>query len=299
VNELLGGAARKKTRARGFTPWEPRAKTLVLLEQVQAVLTEYEEYLPLTCRQIFYRLVGAHGYDKTEKAYGRLCEMLGRARRARRIDMDDIRDDGGQRINPTAWRDTDHCLDYMRGVARRFRLDRQVGQPQRLVIMCEAAGMVPQLADAVDDYGIMTMSSGGFESVTAKHSFAQTIATWDADTVEVLHVGDHDPSGVHLFLSLAEDVQAFAEDYSVEVRFTRLAVTPDQIESMSLPTAPPKKGDDRAFTGETCQAEAIPPDVLAGIVIDAVDERIERAVLEEVKGREPMWRAILLNRLEA
>ena len=67
--------------------------TLALLDQVRGVLNEYEDYLPLTIRQIFYRLVGAHEYEKTERAYERLIEHLNRARRARMIPMDVIRDD--------------------------------------------------------------------------------------------------------------------------------------------------------------------------------------------------------------
>jgi hypothetical protein len=59
---LLGGATR--TRTRGFAPWSPRGATLQLLEQVRAVLGEYEDYLPLTIRQIFYRLAGAHNYAR-------------------------------------------------------------------------------------------------------------------------------------------------------------------------------------------------------------------------------------------
>jgi hypothetical protein len=42
--ELLGGATRIRTRARGFAPWNPQAKTLQLLDQVRAVLGEYEDY---------------------------------------------------------------------------------------------------------------------------------------------------------------------------------------------------------------------------------------------------------------
>jgi hypothetical protein len=59
-------------RVRGRAPWQPRAKSLALLEQVNAVLREYIEHLPLTIRQIFYRLVGAYAYDKTDRAYDRL-----------------------------------------------------------------------------------------------------------------------------------------------------------------------------------------------------------------------------------
>ena len=65
---LLGSAKRTKTRPRGFVPWSPRSGTVALLEQVRSVLGEYQDYLPLTNRQVFYRLVGAHGYEKTERA---------------------------------------------------------------------------------------------------------------------------------------------------------------------------------------------------------------------------------------
>ena len=100
MTDLLGGAIRGKTRPRGFVDWKPQAATLALLDQVRGVLDEYADYLPLTVRQVFYRLVGAHGYDKTERAYERLGEALNRARRAELIDMDAIRDGGGARVDP-------------------------------------------------------------------------------------------------------------------------------------------------------------------------------------------------------
>src|SRR5215831_15979847 len=56
---LLGGVERVRTRVRGFAPWSPEKATLALLDQVQGILDEYADHLPLTIRQIFYRLVGA------------------------------------------------------------------------------------------------------------------------------------------------------------------------------------------------------------------------------------------------
>ena len=74
--DLLGGAQRKATRPRGFVPWRPQRPTIELIEQVRIILLEYDQYLPLTLRQVFYRLVGAHGFEKTEQSYSRLCEVL-------------------------------------------------------------------------------------------------------------------------------------------------------------------------------------------------------------------------------
>jgi hypothetical protein len=51
----------------------------------------YKDYLPLTIRQIFYRLVGTEVIGKSEKEYANLCELLNRARRARLISMIHLR----------------------------------------------------------------------------------------------------------------------------------------------------------------------------------------------------------------
>ena len=127
-SELLGGAERVRTRVRGFAPWTPRAETQALLDQVRGVLDEYEAYLPLTIRQIFYRLVGAHEYEKSERAYARLCESLNRARRARLISFDVIRDDGGTILAPDSWNSSREFLDVVRLQATDFKLDRAEGQ---------------------------------------------------------------------------------------------------------------------------------------------------------------------------
>jgi hypothetical protein len=142
------------TRVRGFADWRPQSKTLALLDQVKAVLDEYADYLPLTGRQVFYRLVGAHGYDKTELAYSRLLETLNRARRSEIIPFSAIRDDGVTRLYPNAWDDPQEFLSGVKGMAERFRLDRQLDQPVRLFLLCEAAGMAPMLQHVGDPFGV-------------------------------------------------------------------------------------------------------------------------------------------------
>jgi hypothetical protein len=84
-------------RVKGFAPWKPQKRTAALLEYIEAVLEEYEEHLPLTIRQVFYRLVGK-GYPKTENFYATVQETCNRARRCGRLDFDAIRDDGVSRL---------------------------------------------------------------------------------------------------------------------------------------------------------------------------------------------------------
>jgi hypothetical protein len=294
--DLLGGATRVRTRVRGFAPWNPHGATLQLLDQVRAVLGEYENYLPLTIRQIFYRLVGAHRYEKTEQAYERLIEALNRARRARLISFDAIRDDTSVVSEPDHWRSEAQFWATIRQMAKNFTLDRSDGQPTRLVVMSEAAGMVPQLERIAHPLGVTVTSGGGFDSLTDKHKFAAALAEYDCPT-EVLDIGDHDASGVHKHLAILEDVEAFAHELGGNVKFTRLAVTPAQITAYGLETAPKKKSDKRVFSGRTCQAEALAPDVLANILRTAIEQRIDRRVYEQVLRREKKARRELLKQL--
>jgi hypothetical protein len=263
-------------RPRGFIDWQPQAKTAALIEEVREVLDEYGDYLPLTIRQIFYRLVGARGYEKTERAYDRLVEVLNKARRARLIDFDTIRDDGFYRTAWLGWRSLEQAQQSLIKHASSYRLDRQTGQPVRLAVWCEASGMAPQLERVCKRYSIPVYSSGGFDSLTVKHALAEEFAKVEA--VLVLHIGDHDPSGVHVFGSLDEDVSAFSSELGGFVNFGRLAVTSEQIERYGLPTAPPKGSDRRAFVGETVQAEALPPDTLAEILEQAIMANLDMAI---------------------
>jgi hypothetical protein len=267
ITELFGGAQRGRTRPRGFAPWSPQPETFNLLARVNAVLGEYADHLPLTLRQIFYRL----------------------------ISMDAIRDDGGTVITPNMWASVEEYLDAVRAEADNLMLDRTQGQKVRLAVICEAAGMAPQLARVAQPYGTTVMSSGGFDSLTEKHAFAVELARHDRPT-EVLHIGDHDPSGISMFAAYLEDVGAFTRDLGGEATFTRLAVTPDQIAAYDLPTAPPKPTDRRAFTGQTCQAEALAPQ-LAEILRSAIEARINRRMLDRVLKRERAVRRELAARL--
>jgi hypothetical protein len=274
-------------RVRGYADWTPRAKSRVLLDQVDAVLDEYAAHLPLTVRQIFYRLVGNHGYDKTELAYDRLGELLNRARRARLVDFGAIRDDGVTAKIPLAFTSREAFIATAKRLAANYKMDRQAGQAQYIELWVEAAGMVPMLAEVVGDYGVPTYSCGGFDSLTAKHDAAERIAGRDVPTL-VLHVGDHDPSGLAMFNAVAEDVEAMAAEEYGEVSFERVAVTVEQIRRLNLPTAPAKAHDKRSVWvgGGTVQAEALPPDVLTAEVRQAVVSLIDLDALAEVQRQE-------------
>ena len=288
----------KTTRARGLAPWQPRAETLELIDQVHGVLEEYEEHLPLTVRQIFYRLVGTCGYAKTENAYTRLLEHLNRARRAGMVEFEHVRDDGFTAEEPSGFQSVKSFWWNVEHWAKDFRLHRLDGQDARVEVWVEAAGMVPQIARVAHPYGITVYSSGGFNSTTAKHEAARRLEDQDA---VVLHIGDLDPSGVAMFDSLEDDIQTFLRDMHTtgSVHFERVVLTPEQVNLYELPTAPPKATDPRSnYQGKTAQAEALPPDVLADEVRDAILQHIDEDIWEETVEREKEERTALVAQIK-
>lgn len=271
-------------RRRGFIhDYNPRSKTRELLAQVQDVLDTYEAELPLTARQVFYRLVATVDYPKTEHGYERLQEHLANFRRAGIVSFEAIRDDGPMVQGPLEFASPEAFVRAVERLAERGQGVRLAGQPEWIEVWCEAAGMVPQLARVVGEYGVFVYSSGGFDSLTSKHEAAERMAGRDVPTV-VLHIGDHDPSGLALFEAAAEDVEAFVDELGIEeVRFERVVVTPEQIDRYALPTAPAKAQDKRSawVGGGTVQAEALPPDVLAAEVRQAVIAELDMDAFEE------------------
>jgi urease beta subunit len=289
-------------RRRGLYPqWRPRPATVRVLEAVDAVLLRYSDHLPLTLRQIFYAVSSAEGgvLDKTEDDYRSLCEKVGMARRAGRIEWAAIRDDTQVCVHaPAGFGDTDHFLGLMRQAAEGYRIDRQAGQPVRLEVWCETGGMTVQLAKVAGQYGIDVHSGGGFDSLSGKHAAALRAADNPEIETHILHIGDDDPSGVHVYSSLAEDVIAFASSFGARVVFQRVAVTPAQAARYGLPTAPRKASDNRKFEGQdTTQAEALPPDLLASLLTEAIeahrDPDVHRQVLEREEADRNRLRGLL------
>lgn len=298
-------ASRKNTRSRGYIlGYRPQARTAELLDRAILVLDEYREYWPLTCRQIFYRLVGAYGYDKSEAAYSRLCHHLANARRGRRIPFNAIRDDGVSTFGLDHFDDRDDFMRHIRLLGENYTRNKLAAQDLHIEVWCEAAGMLPQLVNVTQSYSVPTYSSGGFDSLTAKKRLADRICDIGKPT-KILHLGDFDPSGVSIFDSVAEDVTAFVRaDRAhglIDVEFIRVALTAEQVVDHNLPTAPAKSTDSRSrkWQGGTCQLEALPPNIIAGILSRAIERHFNEETLKEARHLETIERREIAYALPA
>jgi hypothetical protein len=293
-------------RPKGYAPWRPHKKTSRLIMQVKEILKEYEDHLPLTNRQIFYRLVAAYGYPKTENFAKSLGDHLTRARRAKMIPFEHIRDDGISLMDHAHFADENAFYKHVREEGNAYKRDKLVRQGLDIRVYCEAAGMMPQLERVCEPYSIPVYSCSGFDSVSAKYQLStscwQSFVYRGRRTV-ILHLGDHDPSGESIFNhGLVQDVHAFLaqdvphKDPREVCDFERVALTQEQVLRLGLETTPPKDTDSRTanWTGSgACQLEALPPSTLAELLESAIRRRLDMAIYaEDLKAEEEERRRI-------
>jgi hypothetical protein len=76
-------------------------------------------------------------------------------------------------------------------------------------------------------------------------------------------------------------------DPAVDLFFHRIAITPEQIEEMDLPTRPRKKGDKRALQVQaTVEAEAMPAGVMRDLLRSEIEAFVPAGALDAVKAAE-------------
>jgi hypothetical protein len=266
-----------------------------MVGRVNQVLDEYEDQLPLTCRQIYYRMIAEWRYPKGEPFERKLYAALDHARRARMIPFAHIRDDG---ILGGGWWPVrpDQQIKGWELEAGNFQRDRQEGQPVRIQVWCEAAGMVPQLTRVADQFSVPVYSSGGFNSLTAIRQIVDS-CIWDTEGPTVLlHLGDCDPSGHSIYQAMYEDVAAFLERDRRSPRQTfaaeRVAITFDQIAEYGLVADEIKTNDSRSQVWrrrgltKKVELEALAPNVIAQLLTAAIEHYLDPAPWRDVLNKE-------------
>jgi hypothetical protein len=301
----------KRNPAGYFLDWKPNQKSLILLGQVQNILREYADYLPLTVRQIYYRMIAAFKHPKGDTFKNALYELLVNARRAKRIDFGMIRDDGIQ--GGGGWYGLEDHLEYCDSALLDFKTDQQLYQAVRMEAWTESAGMLPQVQRVCDEYAIPAYSCGGFNSLTSIRQIVDTVIQEERGRIEaglpgrktvLLHLGDWDPSGVSMLERIDEDVSAFlAEDLpGVEFIVVQVALTEKQIEDEKLPAEPLLTNDQRSKAWKRVdesgrkvkwELEALPPNLIASLLREQIEAHIDPVMREVVLDGERLERAVL------
>jgi len=212
----------------------------------EAIYRVAEENRPVTVRQVFYRLVAAGAIPKEESQYGAVSRELTKMRRAHELPFSWIADNTRWIRRPDTY---SSMQDALKATARTYRRRLWDDADCRVEVWCEKDALAGVLVDITDQYDVPLMVHRGYSSHSYLYSIAEEMVEADLPTY-IYIFGDYDPSGRDIIRYCTETVREYAPD--AELHFSIVAVTPDQIVELNLPTRPPKEKDTRrkGFKGE-------------------------------------------------
>lgn len=258
-----------------------KSDTLDLINQVNEIVDDYEsQNLMLTSRQLYYRLVALNVIENTEKSYKRICNMINDGKLAGLIDWDMFED---RTRSFKAYTTYDNPADVLNDAAKNYWVDFWDSQPCSVFAIVEKDALFGVLQAACLGKGVPLLAARGYPSSTVLREFIENhAAPARHERIEILHFGDHDPSGIDMTRDLFDRIQMFAEPYNMEIHIHRLALNMDQISELKPPPNPAKMTDCRyeayvrRFGKKSWELDAVEPRQLISIAENAIDSFIDK-----------------------
>ncbi len=301
--------------------------TLDVIADAISICSEYQAMgFDLTLRQLYYQFVSRGLIPNNDREYKRLGSIINDARLAGYLDWDYIVDRTRSLRTVPHW---ETPADIIRSAAHSFRMDKWRDQRTQVEVWIEKDALVGVIEGVCQTNDVPHFSCRGYVSQSEQWAAGQRIferALRGQRTV-VLHLGDHDPSGIdmtrdirdrlnnfvmydsarHLMsevdvaLSKEERHQAvqvalgnWLDDYEPVVQ--RIALTMDQVEEFDPPPNPTKLTDARAESylseyGQECwELDALDPVTLSELIQSSIDEHRDPDLWEDAVERERVQR---------
>jgi hypothetical protein len=283
---------------RKFIDWSPRGDSAGLVETANGICADYaQQGFDLTLRQLYYQFVARGHIPNTMKSYKRLGDVIDHARLAGLLDWDYIVD-RTRNVYRTDGADTNPA-DAVASVAGGYALPLWETQPNHVEVWIEKealAGVVQQAAGAVQ---VNYFACRGYVSQSEMYAAGRRFSRYGRAGKRnfVIHLGDHDPSGIDMTRDITDRLTLFAGGHAPEVR--RIALNMDQVEAYNPPPNPAKVTDsryesyEREHGDESWELDALDPATLSALISTEVLSLRDETLWEAAKAREDGERAQL------
>lgn len=250
-------------------------------DQIIQVLTEDH---PQSVRHIFYRMTDPRlpePVEKSDRGYRHIQYRCTELRRSGRIPYNWIADMSRQGYFVNTFSDAG---DFIKRMAGLYRADLWELSEYRCEVWCESRSIASVIQGDCKDLAVSLFPCGGFTSLSFAHSAAEQHNTSGDDRpLIVYYIGDHDPAGVLIDISLEKELRLHLKP-EISMYFQRIAINESQISDYDLPTKPRKKTDKRSKQiAETVEAEAMPAHILRGILRDEIESLLPAGALAAAK----------------
>jgi hypothetical protein len=254
----------------------------------QGLIDLLNESHPQTVRQVFYQMTSRGYVPKTEHAYrGTICRLLTELRLSHKIPFGYIADNTRWMRKPDTYDGVDEVLA---STVRAYRRALWTWMPHYVEVWIEKDALAGVVNEVTSKWDVPLMVTRGYASLSYLYDAAQVYESKNKP-VYVYYMGDYDPSGMDITNSVEKRMREFAPNS--EIHFQRIAVTPQQIRDLDLPTRPTKQTDTRSRNFESnvsVELDAIPADMLTNLVDYFIRQHIDADEYYELQRIETLER---------
>ena len=274
---------------KGFT----RA-SMAVIEKANEICAAYAaQGFDLTLRQLYYQFVARGLLPNKDTEYKRLGQIVNDARLAGLLDWRYIVDRTRNLRALSHWQSPGSVLD---SAAYGYRTDRWATQPHRVEVWIEKDALLGVIAGACERLDVPYFSCRGYTSQSELWGAAQRLIRYGKNGQDsiVIHLGDHDPSGIDMTRDIGDRLALFGAETTVR----RIALNMDQVRHYQPPPNPAKLTDARAsgyiarHGDQSWELDALDPATLDALIESTIreyrDERLwerETAAMEADRER--------------
>ncbi|MEM3760229.1 MAG: hypothetical protein QXZ02_03845 [Candidatus Bathyarchaeia archaeon] len=256
-----------------------------LLQHALNVISQYN--IPLTVRQIYYRLVAAGIIRNRRSSYNALDKCLVNARLNGVIPFDKLQDRSRvflagdhEFYEPEewmAWR-----IEALKDSALNYELPYWHFQPEYVEVWLEKDALSTLFKQVCDRLHVVLAPCRGYSSKSYLYEAAKRLNDI-GKPITILFFSDLDPRG----LDIQRDVEETLHNFGVDFNLERVALTKQQVEAYNLPPAPTKKTDTMATRwieteGDAVwELDALEPNLLMQLVEQSILQHFNQNLFEK------------------
>lgn len=277
-----------------------RADTLAIIEKANEIIADFEgQGYTLSLRQLYYQFVAKDAIENSERSYKRLGGIITDGRLAGMIDWDSIEDNHRTSASEGSYNEDEE--EAVRGIEGHIAYDFWARQENYVEVWVEKDALLNVVSRACERYSIPHMACKGYLSASEAWRAGQRFERKNmlGKKCYLLHLGDHDPSGIDMTRDNKDRLDLFAEYADVEVK--RLALNMDQVTKFKPPPNPAKITDSRSdsyirnYGRKSWELDALSPTVVNGIISRELSSLVDQDAWDEVEAEQEEKRKIIAS----
>ncbi|MEH6474078.1 MAG: hypothetical protein V7727_00255 [Sneathiella sp.] len=280
-----------------YRSWDPKPESIAKIDQANEIIEEYQlNGYVLTLRQLYYQFIIRKWLDNTERSYKNLGTLVTKGREAGLISWAAIEDRNREHHEFFFQEDERSVLEDLE---YGIRFDLWERQEQYIEVWVEKEALGNVIERPCRSLRVPYMSCKGFLSASAAWLAGERFkaAQLRGKRCVMIHLGDHDPSGIDMTRDNKKRIDLFSRSHDVDVK--RIALNMDQVDHYRPPPNPAKTTDSRAtgyiekFGTKSWELDALEPSVIEELIREEVERHIDQDIWQQTLAEQEEARQIL------